>query len=189
MLPGHAPAHRVQPARRARAHHGAGDHVGRRDGVAEMGGRPEDRGAGRLGREALRRVDLRDPRPEGADDPPAAGIRPGRHRERGGDDHPGRRPREVGVEVTRGDERERDDAHRLLRVVRAVREGDEATGDELAAAEDAVDLRRRAPRHSQTIRVISGEGDGDARERRDQRRLQHLLPEARPLHHVPALRP
>ena len=40
---------------------------------------------------------------------------------------------EVGREVAGSDERERDDPHRLLGVVRPVCEGDEAAGDELKA--------------------------------------------------------
>ena len=49
------------------------------------------------------------------------------------------------LEVARGDERERDDPHRLLRVVRPVRERDEAARDELQPPEDAVDGPRCAP--------------------------------------------
>ena len=45
-------------------------------------------------------------------------------------------------EVAGGDERERDDAHRLLGVVRAVGERDEAAREELAEAEAAIDPGR-----------------------------------------------
>ena len=65
--------------------------VGGRDREAEVRGRPEDRGARRLRGEALRRVDLRDPLPERPDDPPAACVGAGGHRERRAEDHPGRR--------------------------------------------------------------------------------------------------
>ena len=48
----------------------------------------------------------------------------------------------AGGEVPARDQRERDDAHRLLGVVRAVGERDEAARDELEPAEDAVDDAR-----------------------------------------------
>ena len=98
----------------------------------------EDRRAGGLRGEALRRVDLRDALAEGPDDPPAAGVGARAHRERRRRDHPGRRPSKSGLEVARGDERERDDPHRLLRVVRPVRERDERRPRRAAA--------RRKPR-------------------------------------------
>ena len=47
-----------------------------------------------------------------------------------------------GVGLEGRDEREGDDPHGFLRVVRAVREGDEPAGDELESSEDAVDLGR-----------------------------------------------
>src|SRR3712207_8831836 len=56
----------------------------------------------------------------------------------------------VGRQVTRGDERKGDDAHRLLRVVRAVRQRDEPAGDQLESPEDAVDERRPAPDRKST---------------------------------------
>ena len=110
-----------------------------------MGRGEEDRRRGRLRRETLRRVKLRDPLAERLDDAPPACVGAGRHRQSSAHDHPERRPAEVGVELAGRDERERDDPHRLLRVVRSVREGDEATGHELEPPEDAVDETGRAP--------------------------------------------
>ena len=63
MLPATPQRTAMQAAGRAGTQHGARDRVGRRDGVAVVRGPPEDRRARRLGREALRRVDLRDPLP------------------------------------------------------------------------------------------------------------------------------
>ena len=186
---GDAPADCMQAAGRAGAHHRPGDHVRGRDGEAEVRRRPEDRRARGLGREALRRVDLRDPRAEGADDPPAAGVGSRRHRQRRGRDHPGRRPREVGVEVPGRDERERDDAHRLLRVVRAVGEGDEAAGDELAAAEVAVDLGRRAPRDEPDDDRHQREGERRARRRVRSGTASGPSPRARPTRRPTSPRP
>ena len=104
-------------------------------------------GARALGGEALRRVHLDDPRAHRLDDPPAAGVGPQRDRGRGGDRRPSRArgswPR---LNVAVGDQRERDDAHRLLRVVGAVREREQAAGGELAEPEAAVDrARAQAP--------------------------------------------
>ena len=81
-VPGDAPADGgeaacVAPAPTTRA----GDRLRRRDREAEVRGRPEDRGARGLRGEALRRVDLRDPRSQRPDDPPAAGVGAERHRE------------------------------------------------------------------------------------------------------------
>ena len=81
-------------------------------------------------------VHLDDPRAHRPDDPPAAGVGAERDRGGGGDDHPGRRVGRRG-EVAVGDQRQGDHAHRLLRVVGAVREREQAAGDDLAEAEPA----------------------------------------------------
>ena len=101
--------------------------------------RIEDDARRRLRGEPLRRLELRDPLAEGADDAPAPGVRAGRDRAGGGDDHPDRRAVEVGAQVAGGDEREDDDAHRLLRVVRSVGECEEARRHELRPAKHVVD--------------------------------------------------
>ena len=152
-VPGHAPANGVRPRVGAGAHHRARDRVRRRDREAVVRGRPQDRGAVLVcaakpcgGSIFAMRC------PERLDDPPAADVRPGGHRERSREDHPERGSAEVRVEMARGDERERDDPHRLLGVVRAVREGDEAARDELKPRGRRVDLRRRRRAITQVMR-------------------------------------
>src|SRR6187549_344763 len=54
---------------------------------------------------------LADPLAQSLDDPPAPRVGAQRDREPGSEDHPERRPRVRG-EHARGDQRERDDAHR-----------------------------------------------------------------------------
>ena len=135
---GHAPAHGRHALGRARPHHGAGDRVGGGEREADVRGREDHRRAGALGREALGRVHLDDAAAHRPDDPPAARRRC-RARSRS-------RPTTttqfgvVGVARGRcavGDQRERDDAHRLLRVVGAVGEREQAARDHLPAAEAA----------------------------------------------------
>ena len=82
MHPGDARMFPATPQRTAREPpRGAGAHArsprsrGSSRREAEVRGRPEDRRAGRLRGEALRRVELRDPRAERLDDPPAARVR------------------------------------------------------------------------------------------------------------------
>ena len=65
------------------------------------------------------------------------------------------------------DERERDDPHRLLRVVRPVREGDEAAGDELQPSEDAVHDPGVAPADDPQEREHDRRREGDPEERRE----------------------
>ena len=89
-----------------------------------------------------------------------------------------------GREVAGGDERERDDPHRLLRVVRPVRERDEPARHELEASEDAVDLRRRALRDDPRDAEDQRERERDAEKRRDDRRDEHLVQDPLPLDDV-----
>ena len=76
--------------------------------------------------------------PERLDDPPAADVGPAAIASAAESDHPGGRAPEVGLEVPLSDEREGDDPHRLLRVVRAVGERDEPARDELEPPKDVV---------------------------------------------------
>ena len=105
----------------------------------------DHRGAGALGGEALRRVHLDDPRPHRLDDAPAADV---------GAEPRSRRAAEtitqvgtigVGADAAVGDERQEDDAHRLLGVVGAVREREQAAGDDLPEPEAARHRARAAP--------------------------------------------
>ena len=154
-----------------------------------MGGEVEGQARRGFGREALRRLQLRDPLPERADDPPAARVRAGGDRRRGGEDHPRRRPLEVRLEVPRRDERERHDPHRLLRVVRSVGEGEEARRDELEPAEDAVDDAGRPASDHPHEDGHEHERAEESEDRCAERRDQHLVREAVPEDHVePRLR-
>jgi hypothetical protein len=86
--------------------------------------------------EAVLRLHLVHPLAERADDPPTADVGPGRDCQSRRDLHPVRdveaRDRAVRVEG------ECNDAHSLLRVVGAVREGDPGAGEELAGTESPV---------------------------------------------------
>ena len=134
--------------RRAGAEHRARDHVRRRERVAEPRRDVDHRPGGHLRREARGGLHLVEPLSERAHDPPAADVRAGGDREAGGDLHPGRDVEVVDRAV--GEERERDHAHRLLRVVRAVGERDERARAELPEAERAV--RRRPTTSAGTAR-------------------------------------
>src|SRR4051812_28420201 len=60
-VPGHAPADGGEALRRSRTHHRSGDHVGRRDRVAEMGRDVDHRSTGELRREAAGGLEREDP--------------------------------------------------------------------------------------------------------------------------------
>ena len=154
---GDSPADGGDALGRSRAHHAAGDHLGRRERIPEVA-RGEDHGrAGALRRESLGGVHLDDAGAHRPDDPPAAHV--GAERDGGGgrDDHPGRRVGAV-VETAVGDQRERDDAHRLLSVVRAMGEREHAARDDLPELEargsraPAAAVRRRGNRRRSPVR-------------------------------------
>ncbi len=104
-----------------------------------MRGGEDHGGADSLRGEPLRGVHLDDARAHRPDDRPSAGVGPERHRARGREDHPRRHVEVGGVEVAVGEKRERDDTHRLLRVVGAVRQREQRAGDHLPGPEGAVD--------------------------------------------------
>src|SRR5207244_2072231 len=79
------------------------------------------------------------------DDPPAPRIGPRSHRRCRTDLHPKRHVKMGGRLVPRDNQRERDHAHRLLRIVGAVRKCDEAARNELGAA--------KAPTHQATAQT------------------------------------
>ena len=114
-----------------------GRHVGGRQRHARGAGAQDDRGRRCLGGEALRRLDLDQTLAERADDAPAADVGAEADGERAAEDDPERQAvlLHVAGQVAGGDERERDDAHRLLGVVGAVRQRDQRGGRDLAPAE------------------------------------------------------
>ena len=171
----HAPAHRRQPLRRADAHDRAGDRVRRRDRDAR--GRSWRRAS------AAPAVSAQNP-PTGLSlvifEPIVLTIRqpptsvPERDRRVAGEHDP-----ECDVDVGRRladrllvrEDQDRDDPHRLLRVVAAVAEAVEAGRDELQLAEAAC---RRAPAsrcgRATATPVISSKPEHQADHRRDEHR-------------------
>ena len=147
---------------RAGAHHAAGDHLRRREREAEVRGGQDHRRAGALRGEALRRVHLDDPRAHRPDDPPARRCRCRARSPR----RPRPRPRTgrsaPSARVAVGDQRERDHAHRLLGVVRPVREREQPARDDLAEPE--------APRHGPGTQPAHDPVGDDDRERAERRR-------------------
>ena len=116
---------------------------------------PEDRRARRLGGEPLRRVDLRDALTERLDDAPAARVGARRHRERRRSDHPGRRSVEIRAQVAGRDQRERDDPHRLLGVVRPCVNATKPPETSCSRPEPAVDPRGGRRAMNRVITTIS----------------------------------
>ena len=129
-----APADALRTARRADAHDRAGDDVRRRDGHAEMSRADEDGRGRRLGREPMDGLELDHAVTHRVHDPPAADGRP--ERQRGGrhDDDPDRDF--DGRDGTGGEQRQCDDAHGLLGVVRAVANAMYPAEIDLEAPED-----------------------------------------------------
>ena len=134
---GDRPAHLGTRLADAAAQDRTGRHVGGRQGHARGAGAQDDRGRRRLGGQALRRLDLDETLAESADDTPATDVGAEADRERAAEDDPERQAvlLHVAGQVAGGDEGERDDTHRLLRVVGAVRQRDERRGGDLAPAE------------------------------------------------------
>ena len=133
-----------------------------------------------LRREPRGRLDLVEPLAERAHDPPPADVRPAGNREARGDLHPGRDVEVVDRAVR--EQRERDHAHRLLRVVRAVREGDERPRDELAEPEAAVARARRDALEDPEDRDQQDERAAERNRRREERGDHDLVREPVPLH-------
>ena len=114
-------------------------------------------------------LDVADALAEGLDDPPAAHVGAQRDRQAGGEDHPERRAR-VGGQRTRGDQGERDDAHRLLRVVGAVGQRDHRGGHDLAEFEALLDGAVPAARGDPVGEVGRDQGDEPGDDRATARR-------------------
>ena len=176
---GDAPADRREPLAGAGAHHPAGDHLGRRERIAEVRRGEDHRRAGALGGEALGGVHLDDPRAHRPDDPPAAGVGAERDR-RGRRDHdPGRHAGVLGAEVAVGDQRQGDHAHRLLGVVGAVREREQAAGQHLAEPEPAGHRPGPLAADDPVADDDPDPADDEREHRRDHRRDQDLAEDAR----------
>ena len=101
----------------------------RRDRDSERARQKERRRAGRLRRKSADRLQLRDLRSHGVNDSPSARQRPEADRRVRGEDDPDRDREDF--DVAGREEYPGDDAHRLLRVIRAVAEGVERGGEEL----------------------------------------------------------
>src|SRR5579871_338889 len=175
--------------RRADADDRAGDGVRRRDRDAGEGGEEEGEGAGGLRAEAADRLEARDLHPHRLDDPPAAERGADAHRQVAGEDDPeGARVEDGDVDVllhhAAGDQDGDDDAHRLLRVVAAVAERVERGGEQLPAAEAAVD-DGGAPATEQPVqRQHHREADAEADQRGEDDELGGL-DQLRPAQRVP----
>src|SRR5256885_6564975 len=144
--PGHddaarnAPTNGGEPTRGADADDCAGDGVRGADRNAEERVADDGEATGGFGGEASEGRELGDALAHGLDDAPAAGHRAAAHGEIAADDDPVRN-----FEVRQkapGHKRSGDDAHAFLRVVKAVAEAEERRGNELEAAEPAVDSLR-----------------------------------------------
>ena len=131
-LPRHAPVNAGQLLADPGAHHAAGDDMGGRERVAVVGGGEDHGGAGRFGREALRRFDRGDAVAHRVDDPPAADHRAGGDREGADELDPERHVEMAWADLPVGDQRQRDHAHRLLGVVGAVGQRDQRCRADLA---------------------------------------------------------
>jgi len=105
--------------------------MGRADRQTDMSRRQQhDSGSG-FSREAMDRFQLHDSHAEGSHDPPPADRRAEPHRQGAGTDHPGGHFRSW--KHSGGHQRQRDDAHGLLRIVRPVAECHETGRDQLHA--------------------------------------------------------
>src|ERR1700675_702354 len=138
---GDAPAHGGDASRGADSGNGAGDDVGGADRDARARSADQRERGGGFRSEAAEWSELRNFLAHRLYDAPASGHRAAGDREVAADDHPERD--HVGLYNAAGDERGRDDAHALLRVVGAVAEAEQSRGDELKPAEPIVDAARR----------------------------------------------
>src|SRR5205807_1276703 len=165
--PGHVPADLGALLAEPGADDRPGRDVGGGQRVAETGRQQDDRSGGGLSRHALRRLDLHQALAQGADHPPAADVGAEADRYRAGDDDPERRGRVGGQRAVR-DQGQRDDAHRLLRVVRAVRQGHHGGRADLPDPEAVV----AAPGGEAAANPVEQPGAGHGDQHRDGRR-QH----------------
>ena len=153
--------------------------------VAEAGRQQDDRGGGGLGRHALRRLDLHQALAQGADHPPAADVGAEADRYRAGDDDPERRGRVGGQRAVR-DQGQRDDAHRLLRVVRAVRQGHHGGRADLPDPEAVVAAPGGEAAADPVEQPGAGRGDQHRDDRRQHGREDNLGDQAVPLDRLAA---
>ena len=137
---GNAPTHGREATRGADADDGAGDGVGGADGNAKPGVHDEGDAASRFGSEAAEGSELGDALAHGFNNAPTASHGAAAHGEMATDDDPVRDGK--GGEQAAGDKSCGDDAHALLGVIRAVAQAEEGGGDQLQAAEGAVDFAR-----------------------------------------------
>src|SRR5216683_5771696 len=133
-----APAYRGESARSAHANNRAGDGVRGAHRNAEVRGAREGERAGGLRGESAKWGELGDALPHGFDDAPAPGHGAAAHGEMATNNHPIQNVESF--EQAAGRQRCGDDAHTFLRVVGAVAETVERGGEQLQAAEPAVDL-------------------------------------------------
>ena len=181
--------------------------MGGRERDAEVrSGQDHRRGAG-FGRKPVHRLQLHHLVAQRADDPPAAGCGARGHRRRADDDHPlGDRelrraqkpePRRQAVEhpgLGGREQRQRDDPHRLLRVVGTVAQPHHRGAHQLQPAERRVDEARRglAQHHREHGHHRRRHEEPD--HRRTEHRQHHLRPQPdaravrrnlRPVQHPP----
>ena len=90
------------------------------------------------------------------------------------DHHPDRDVEGVRSDVTVGDQRERDQAHRLLRVVGAMRQREQPAGGELTEPETAVDRTRSQTADDPVDAQDRDAGDQEGHQRSDDRRHDQL---------------
>src|SRR6059036_2403607 len=108
----------------------------RRERIPVLCGCVDGRSGGSLCGEPTLRLDLENALAKRPHDSPAAHVRTEADRQPCRDLHPGWYLELLQIPV--GEERERDHAHRLLRVVRTVRERHERSGRELSEPEAAI---------------------------------------------------
>ena len=128
----------------AGAEDAAGRDVGGGQTEAEVGGRQDGRRGRRAGGRTLRRLDLDDALAHGAHDPPATRVGAEADGQTRGQHHP---PLRAGAGAWKpdDDQHQGDDAHRLLAVGGAVREGDHRGGERLSVLEAGLAVLARRP--------------------------------------------
>ena len=150
--PGH-PQRTPRAAARADTHDRARDDVRRRHRACRSGQGEHDRGRRRLGRETVDRLELDDAVAHRLHDPPPTDRSAQREGRRGNDDHPPRDRRRR--DQPSREQRQGDDAHRLLGVVRTVGEGHEPGRNDLKAPKDCRHRPTRRLRKIQKSSMIS----------------------------------
>src|SRR6266446_1018267 len=128
-----SPTHCAEIAARADSQHRAGNHVCRADGKADESGALDNACSHQLRGEAGCRFELEDAPAQRPNNSPSARVCSEADR-RGGQDHNPKWYLEL-RQVPRGDQREGDCGHRLLRVVGTVGIGEEGRSGDLQAAE------------------------------------------------------